>query len=133
MLPKKITSPRKLYGLPQQDWPEGAQLMFQCSSIIPSLSSFDTYLREYGWEIEKDSRLFTQINQSELLKEFLEVILSPLQQHQETITSISQVQPEPSQTTKKTKVFVSYSHQDRKFLADDSLVLTRESGDIKVG
>lgn len=108
---ENITTPKNLYNTIQPYWPEGAALMFGCSSVISSQSSFYTYLQEFHWEIEEDARFFTQINQSEILKEFLRVVLSPLSQ-----------QSKPALLPKKTRVFVSYSHQDRKYLEDGLLL-----------
>lgn len=106
-----VTHPRKLYNTPQSSWPEGARLMFQCASPIPKHSPFASYLQEYQWDVDQDAHLFTQINQSEILKEFLAVIISPLQNRLGI-----------GQPTKKVRVFVSYSHQNREYLAKDSLL-----------
>ena len=73
-----LTKPRQLYGSARQDWPQGAHLMFECASELPHGSPFESYMREFEWEIEPSGRLFTQVNQSEVLSEFMNVILSPL-------------------------------------------------------
>jgi hypothetical protein len=36
-------------------------------------------LIEFGWKVEEKGRLFTQVNQSELLAEFMNLILSPIE------------------------------------------------------
>jgi hypothetical protein len=120
---KDISNPKKLYGTPQADWPEGAKLMFECASVVPALSSFNVHLHKYGWEVENNTHLFAQVNQSEILKQFLEVTLSPLQL-QENLPEITPklliAGTKPEQ--KQIRVFVSYSHQDRKYLDNDSLL-----------
>jgi len=96
---QNITAPRYLYGAPHPSWPDGARLMFEIASEVPVNSPFSYYLAEYKWTIEQHGRLFTQINQSEILSEFMKLVLSPL----ETNTSAL-------------RVFVSYSHEDEKWL-----------------
>lgn len=73
-----IAEPRHIYGVAPGDWPKGAKLMFESASLVPPTSSFDSYLREYSWTIESKGRFFTQVNQSEILSEFMNAILSPL-------------------------------------------------------
>ena len=75
-----ITEPRHVYNKSNKDWPEGAKLMFECASNLPLNTPFDAYMREHGWDIDDGGRLFTQINQSEILSEFLNVLVSPLDQ-----------------------------------------------------
>lgn len=115
-----VTVPRHLYGRAVPDWPAGARLMFDCSSELPPGSGFDGYLRENGWHIEDGARLFTQVNQSEVLAEFIGLLGS-------SVTSSS---PDPqkeiltypadtsigTQTEKnamvKKHVFLSYCHDN---------------------
>lgn len=121
-----IINPQKLYGNSQTDWPEAARLAFAYASVLPENSAFDMYFRELGWKIEKNARMFAQVNQTELMREFLEVVLSPLQQWyyapQPQIAKESYILQESKQPKKTIRVFVSYSHQDRKYLAKDSLL-----------
>jgi hypothetical protein len=100
-----ITEPRHLYGSHQSDWPSGARLMFDCSSVLPEDSPFETYMREHSWKLAPNGKLFTQINQSEVLSEFLNLIISPLQS-----------KPLPTGSEKRPKVFISYNHHDAKWL-----------------
>lgn len=74
-----VADPRHLYGRAEQEWPTGAQLMFQCASVLERGSTFESYLQEYGWTMDEGARIFTQINQSEILSEFLNLVLSPLE------------------------------------------------------
>ncbi|MDG4791784.1 hypothetical protein O7626_38880 [Micromonospora sp. WMMD1102] len=106
-----LTEPRRLYGAAQPDWPAGARLMFDCASVLPPGSPFDAYLTENRWPVEAGGRLFTQINQSEVLAEFSKVALSPLRQP---------VTADPRQ--RPIRVFVTYSHQDARYLDQDSLL-----------
>lgn len=108
-----ITSPRQLYGEAQREWPAGAQLMYDVASPIPVDSAFYTYLREHSWKLEPGARLFTQVNQSQVLSEFLQVLVSPLQNPLVTNT--------PAQ---RTRIFVSYSHKDSNWLEQLKVVLS---------
>lgn len=105
---KNIAEPRRLYGEPRHDWPGEAKLMFGCSSTLPPESTFEEYMREYGWSLEENGRLFTQINQSEILSEFLNVILSPVEKSvQRALSGAGSV---------RDRVFISYSHADSVWL-----------------
>lgn len=152
-----ITEPRHLYGIPSPSWPLGAQLMFKCASALPKDSPFEMYLREYQWKFEPEGRLFTQINQSDVLSEFLNLVLSPLQKVKEletnkidqatTKTMAPESRQVPEVATSKelvkpveetnipVRIFVSYSHHDAKYLESDSLIgylsgLAREGFDF---
>jgi hypothetical protein len=108
-----ITKARHLYGTIQDDWPEGARLMFECASFLPDRSPFDAYFVENRWTIERDSKLFTQINTSAVLEEFSKVVLSPLD---------SGGDGQPTAARSSVRVFVTYSHADAKYLEKDSLL-----------
>jgi pimeloyl-ACP methyl ester carboxylesterase len=75
-----ITDPKRLYGEHMPDWPEPAKLMFDCASVLDPSSAFDAQLMEYGWQIDPGAKLFAQVNQSEMLNQFLGLVLSPLTQ-----------------------------------------------------
>lgn len=105
-----MTEPRRLYATPRANWPQGARLMLDCASEVPPESSFANYLKECNWSIEPGGRLFTQINQSEILSEFMNVVLSPLRAGPES------KRQDYSRTGERSKVFISYSHEDTKWL-----------------
>ena len=76
-----VTKPRHLYQATDEDWEDGAKLMFNCASKIPLGSPYLSHFFEFKWEIEEDAHLFTQINQSEqseMLSEFIESVISSL-------------------------------------------------------
>lgn len=104
-----LAEPRRLYATAPSKWPEAAKLMLECASILPNESEFSKYLDEYHWHVDEGGRLFSQINQSETLSEFLNIVLSPLRQKEAAGQS-------------SVRVFVSYSHQDSKYLDSDSLL-----------
>lgn len=121
-----IVDAKRLYGSSQADWPEAAKLAFESASILPENSAFDMYFRELGWKAEKNAHMFAQINQTELMREFLEVVLSPLQQWYRSpqlqfSKEVNDLQA-PEHLKKTIRVFISYSHQDEKYLANDSLL-----------
>jgi hypothetical protein len=75
-----VTEPRKLYSEAAPGWPTGAKTLFGCSSQVGeeatalksvALASFESK----GWQVRPGSRLFLQLNQSEILSEFLTTIL----------------------------------------------------------
>jgi hypothetical protein len=117
---KNIAQPRHLYGTSHPEWPEGAGLMFECASVLPPRSPFESYMREHGWVIEGDARLFTQINQSEILTEFINVILSPIESPEGLLTAQPPPGPQkphaPQPKPQRSKVFISYSHVDSEWL-----------------
>jgi hypothetical protein len=103
-----VTMPRTLYAHPSENWSEGARLMFDCASVLPRSSVFWPHLHEHNWTAPPGSRLFAQINQSEVLTEFVETLLGPIEQAPEFTTG----------NEKKSVVFVSYSHADRKYVEE---------------
>ncbi|MDC8447987.1 MAG: VWA domain-containing protein [Nitrospira sp.] len=102
---RDITDARCLYDKPQSSWHAAATLMHGVSSPIPDNSSFYMYLREHNWNMRPGARLFTQINQSQLLSEFLQVVVSPLQESRADKPPVTGAY-----------LFVSYSHRDSHWL-----------------
>jgi hypothetical protein len=70
-----ISTTRKLYEAAPAGWPSGACTLFQMCSVIgedgPSLGA----LRSQGWNVTANSRLFLQLNQSDVLSEFVEAVV----------------------------------------------------------
>jgi hypothetical protein len=132
-----LTVPRHLYGRAVSDWPAGARLMFDCSSELPHGSGFDGYLRENGWHIEDRARLFTQVNQSEVLAEFIGMLGSSITspspgQQKEILTSFAHTstgtQIEKNAMAKK-HIFLSYCHDNESDVAQlrDELIAAGEA------
>lgn len=120
-----IIGAKKLYGDSQADWPEAAKLAFAYASLLPKGSSFEAHFHELGWKTEKNARMFAQVNQTEVMREFLEVVLSPLQRWYRSSQLQIPKEPEisvPRKPQKPIRVFVSYSHHDQKYLSNDSLL-----------
>jgi len=80
-----IADPRTLYSNPEPDWNNGARLMFDIASIVDDESDFARFLLKKGWTIGQDAKLFVQINYSEVLEEFIRVVISPLEERQEYV------------------------------------------------
>ena len=111
-----------LYANPRREWDAAARLMFDCASSLSSYPIFRSRPRgvtsgrwKYG------ARLFAQINQSDYLSEFMQLVVSPIDRP---------AQPEPvsavrtAQTPSGVRVFISYCHADRKYV-DDREVLAQ--------
>ncbi|MDQ1318471.1 MAG: hypothetical protein QG588_2133, partial [Candidatus Poribacteria bacterium] len=111
-----ITAPRVLYNSPDPKWPKGASLMFECSSTLPSESVFQAYLTEHHWKFQKNSKLFSQINQSEVLAEFLNLLLSPLQPQDAKSSLCASSSRVFDATGTCSPIFISYSHKDSDWL-----------------
>ena len=90
--------------------------MFECASPIPTPSPFERYLVEYDWNLEENARLFTQVNQSDVLSEFLNVVLSPLRDRDDGSAATSADSAALPYARSRRKVFVSYAHGDRRWL-----------------
>jgi hypothetical protein len=114
---RNITLNRRLYDSPNPSWPSGARLMFDCSSPISDCPAIVPDLEEHGWHVPAGSRLFAQVNQSELLSEIVGSVV-PSQS-----SELSSSQELTSKPNGGTHIFVSYSHEDAKFVANrDSLL-----------
>jgi hypothetical protein len=73
-----IADPRVLHSQRQLGWREGACLMFEAASTIDSKGPFARYLLGKGWHLDRDAKLFVQINHSDVLDEFIRVVGSPI-------------------------------------------------------
>ncbi len=100
------TQPRHLFGRAPADWPPGARLLFECASEIPEPSAFGDYLYETGWTMDPEARFFAQINRSDILSEFLNTVIGPVEQ-KKTRDETSGHRP--------AEVFISYAHEDTDF------------------
>ena len=104
-----ITEMRQLYAEPQDSWPSGAKLMCKAASTLPTELGFQSHLTEYNWSFPNDARLFCQVNQSELLTEFMELVISPFGRSQGG--SVEHLTDE-----EKASIFISYCHKDAKWV-----------------
>lgn len=81
---RKITEPQKLYLESDPHWPEEAKRLFDCASHLTGDSKMSTEMiqiaREKGWDVPVNSKLFIQINNSKMLEELVEIILSPIRE-----------------------------------------------------
>jgi von Willebrand factor type A domain len=73
-----IADPRKLFAEPESHWSKEARLMFDMASNIEDGSDFAQFLMKKGWTISPQGKLFVQLNHSDILEEFISVVLSPL-------------------------------------------------------
>jgi hypothetical protein len=74
-----MAQPRVLYNSVDPQWTPEAQLMFNLSSTMGDLPEVRRYLLEHNWTIYPHSRLFVQLNHSDVLEEFVRVTLSILE------------------------------------------------------
>lgn len=75
-----VSSPRVLKASPDDKWPEGAKRLFRMSSVIELNSPLSHYLLRQGWTIEDGAKCFIQVNHSEVLEEFVDFALSPVEE-----------------------------------------------------
>ena len=80
---KNIMPSKTLPLTSKPSWPAEAKRLFECSSTISRQNEMSNEIAqiaiERGWNIPDSARLFVQINNSEMLDELIEVILSPIQ------------------------------------------------------
>lgn len=72
-----VAAPRTLYGKPLANWGAEARLMFDAASRIPDDSGLSTFLLRKGWSLHPNARLFSQLNHTEVLEEFMEILTLP--------------------------------------------------------
>lgn len=82
---KDIIDPQILFNQPNPSWNNNACLMFEMASEIEEKSHFTTFLLKKGWVINSQAKMFVQLNHSKVLEEFIQIILSPLNQDQEIL------------------------------------------------
>jgi hypothetical protein len=104
--PQDMTGSKELYSKPQSSWSNGAIGMFDIAASASAASPELKFLLERGWHIHKESprrsfsamvnrlrgriqpeetpRLFAQVNHSEHLQEFMQVVLAPLRLESES-------------------------------------------------
>lgn len=71
-----IASPRVLHGSPLSNWTESARFMWDIASPIDESGPAARFLLSNGWAIERNAKLFVQVNHSDVLKEFARVAAS---------------------------------------------------------
>ncbi len=74
-----VTQPRRLYAEPRAEWNKAARLMFDAASAVEDDEMYRELLEGQGWSVADKSRLFTQINHSEMMSEFLNLAFSRTQ------------------------------------------------------
>ncbi len=73
------TRQRVLVNAPEPHWSQDATLMFEIASTRNNdWEIFDSLLHD-GWMIHPQAKLFVQLNHSEVLKEFVQIVLGPLE------------------------------------------------------
>jgi len=82
---KDIIDPQILFNQPNPSWNNNACLMFEMASEIEEKSHFARFLLKKGWIINSQAKMFVQLNHSKVLEEFIQIILSPLNQDQELL------------------------------------------------
>ncbi len=122
-----VAEPRQLHDRVGADWPAGARVLFDCASTIPEESPFHYLASEYGWEIKQQARLFAQINHTDVLAEFSELVISrieaPTLPTQDNMQAAPEIRPSQAvEDTTKLRIFLSYSHQDRRYLREGELL-----------
>lgn len=75
-----VVNPKTLIGDSEEITDAGAELMFDMASPIDESSDYARFLLKKGWTINKNGKLFVQINHSSILEEFINVVLSPIEE-----------------------------------------------------
>ena len=75
-------SHRTLFSEPQSHWSSEARQMFDIASVLDDTSEIHTILLREGWTLHPHAKLFIQLNQSEMLEEFVHGLLGPLEDPQ---------------------------------------------------
>jgi hypothetical protein len=70
-----VVSPRALFTASQPSWGKGARLMFDLASHSEPGNPFVDLLAKQGWTVPDRARLFLQVNQSDVLEEFVRGLL----------------------------------------------------------
>lgn len=77
---KDSAIPRALLNRPAPEWEQGAKLLFEMASTMEDTSEVKKFLLHKGWVVYPGAKLFVQLNHSDILKEFVRVILSLLEE-----------------------------------------------------
>jgi len=79
---KDITDSNRLYKNAIHSWPTNAKRLFTCASIISDdngiAHELSNIAEEKGWQIEKNAKLFIQINNRQMLDEFTEIMFESI-------------------------------------------------------
>lgn len=76
-----VINPKSLVGASKGLTDRGAKLMFDMASQIDENSDYARFLLRKGWKINENGKLFVQINHSSILEEFINVVLSPMEEN----------------------------------------------------
>lgn len=70
-----IAEPKRLYADPIENWPQWAKTLFEMTSAVGEDGAALGLLNAKGWDATFRSRLFVQINQSQIMAEFIESVV----------------------------------------------------------
>jgi nucleoside phosphorylase len=76
---KDVANPRELLHDPPAEWDQDARVMFEMASPLDEDTQIERFLLHKGWTIYPHPRLFVQVNHSDVLKEFVRVALSQVE------------------------------------------------------
>lgn len=114
---RNFGDPRALYAESQSGWDAGARLMFEVASRVDQAVALEQYLHEYRWQVPQGARLFTQVNHSEVLSEFLNMVLS-----QTPAGPAEPARPAATPMQGPVRIFITYSHRDAGYVRPDDLL-----------
>ena len=80
---KDILTQRTLLNTPDPGWEQGTNLLFEMASTLEENSEVKKFLLQKGWVVYPDAKLFVQANHSDILKEFVGITLSLLEEPEE--------------------------------------------------
>jgi hypothetical protein len=85
-----VADPRILVASADARWDRGAKLMFDAASRLGEDGPFAAHLLRHGWTIERDAKMFVQINHSDVLEEFVAAVGSRLERRDLELLPVGQ-------------------------------------------
>jgi hypothetical protein len=71
-----VMESRQLYAEPRSEWSNAAKFMFDAASVVEDDDLYRELLESQGWTVAEKARLFTQVNHTEMMDEFLTLAFS---------------------------------------------------------
>lgn len=73
-----LANPKRLTAAAPEGCPQGARTMFESASTVPTALGLHKKIEKYGWVAEDNCHMFAQINRSDVLGEYFNVMVQSL-------------------------------------------------------